>query len=625
MNWNLFLEDRKKWQNATVERIRNQLTYKASVVYNTNTSEKLVVIYGTPQIGKTTLILFLLGIDSKYQKRVYDTLRAGIPSGNSSTSTAIMYLKTENERYGIGYSNKVTDIEYCTEKELEKRIQNVRENVENGKASEKILHIYIPKKFFSKEAVNSGGINIIDLPGVGSRNQKEKVHVEAMINKYMAVANVNIIACKANEINSLNEFVLPINMDWRTLPHKYIVVITHAYGQGIIKKFFDTERTMSFYEYVGKVYEENLNKILPTSMEFFPIDIGASLFRLLNDSGLTENDCKEVNDTVNRMAENIRKSIQKREGNELKNIIDDLAAYSDVAANRKIVFQDKKIASLKKEIEDLKISSEKKKKLLIKSKEKIKELKEFHNDYLKLKNMMVRLDVSEEYKKISDIVSKMTNKGKISDSDKKILDEISNILKEFTKKSLKIYYSTYDDSECTVIYDQIKEEVDFEDKILKYYKRGVFFSKKIKEQEILVTIEEIFDMFNERLKEILNEKLKSKIELKKKEEKKYQLYCKLIELCTQGINRNRTKEERKWEEKVEREKIRQQTQERRELDKKQIDKCLEIGREEFQKYYRDVVTKVETSECSKYEKVYYLIYLGLLEKDYKNIVGLEIC
>ena len=71
MNWNLFLEDRKKWQNATVERIRNQLTYKASVVYNTNTSEKLVVIYGTPQIGKTTLILFLLGIDSKYQKRVY--------------------------------------------------------------------------------------------------------------------------------------------------------------------------------------------------------------------------------------------------------------------------------------------------------------------------------------------------------------------------------------------------------------------------------------------------------------------------------------------------------------------------------------------------------------------------
>ena len=83
--------------------------------------------------------------------------------------------------------------------------------------------------------------------------------------------------------------------------------------------------------------------------------------------------------------------------------------------------------------------------------------------------MMVRLDVSEEYKKISDIVSKMTNKGKISDSDKKILDEISNILKEFTKKSLKIYYSTYDDSECTVIYDQIKEEVDFEDKILKYY------------------------------------------------------------------------------------------------------------------------------------------------------------
>lgn len=55
-----------------------------------------------------------------------------------------------------------------------------------------------------------------------------------MINKYMALATVNIIACKANEIQSLETLKLPINVDWKNLPHKYIVVITNSYGLGTI-------------------------------------------------------------------------------------------------------------------------------------------------------------------------------------------------------------------------------------------------------------------------------------------------------------------------------------------------------------------------------------------------------
>lgn len=57
---------------------------------------------------------------------------------------------------------------------------------------------------------------------------------KSMINKYMALATVNIIACKANEIQSLETLKLPINVDWKNLPHKYIVVITNSYGLGTI-------------------------------------------------------------------------------------------------------------------------------------------------------------------------------------------------------------------------------------------------------------------------------------------------------------------------------------------------------------------------------------------------------
>ena len=125
-------------------------------------------------------------------------------------------------------------IELCTDTELQEKIREVRMKVEVDSASKDILHIYIPQKYFSKKVINEAGLNIVDLPGDGSRNIKEKSHVDAMINKYMALATVNIIACKANEIQSLETLKLPINVDWKNLPHKYIVVITNSYGLGTI-------------------------------------------------------------------------------------------------------------------------------------------------------------------------------------------------------------------------------------------------------------------------------------------------------------------------------------------------------------------------------------------------------
>ena len=144
------LEDREKWQSNTIEHIRRKILGEATFSSESKRSEKLVVIYGPPQIGKTTLILFLMGISTEYQKKVYNTLRAGVPRGTSSTSTSIIYHKSDTKEYGIKYGDSKTDIEYCTENCLENKIKEIRSKVENKEADNDIIHIYIFQNIFFK-------------------------------------------------------------------------------------------------------------------------------------------------------------------------------------------------------------------------------------------------------------------------------------------------------------------------------------------------------------------------------------------------------------------------------------------------------------------------------------------
>ena len=159
-----YLKDREEWQDRTIEHIREKILFKPKTDMKSLNSEKLVAIYGPPQIGKTTLILFLMGIDLKYQKKVYDTLRAGVPRGNSSTSTAIIYQKSETEEYGIKYGDDTSEIEYCSEETLKQKIQTLRKKVEGEKLETEIIHIYIPFIFFDVDCENGLGINVVDLP-----------------------------------------------------------------------------------------------------------------------------------------------------------------------------------------------------------------------------------------------------------------------------------------------------------------------------------------------------------------------------------------------------------------------------------------------------------------------------
>lgn len=93
MEWSQQFLDKEYWQRNTFERIKNDLlSVKGNrfVQYGGSKEKYLVMVYGKSQVGKSTMILSMIGIDDRFFQEVYDTLRAGIPRGNSSTSTAII-------------------------------------------------------------------------------------------------------------------------------------------------------------------------------------------------------------------------------------------------------------------------------------------------------------------------------------------------------------------------------------------------------------------------------------------------------------------------------------------------------------------------------------------------------
>lgn len=619
-----YLEDRDIWQNNTIEEIRKKVIYKPKTIKQNKVGEKLVAIYGPPQIGKTTLILCLLGIAPKFQKKVYNDIRARVPRGNSSTSTAIIYQQIDSDLYGVKYGENDSSIELCTDKELQEKIREVRTEVEDDSASKDILHIYIPQKYFSKKVLDQSGINIVDLPGDGSRNTKEKSHVDAVLNKYMALATVNIIACKANEIQSLETLQLPINVDWKNLPHKYIVVITNSYGLGTIRKFFKIKRKsrkVNFYEFVTKSYKDDLRDIIGnlSKIEAFPIDIGDSFEKLLNSCGLDEDDQKNLISTRNAILDEIRESIHQRQGNSLKSTMLDLKAYTTEYANQQRDNLQDQLNELNSEkialIEDI----AKAKKRVSKYNVKIGELESYHAMFVKLRDCTVSIKDKSARETIEDTIMSYVQKGRIKDSKHALVGEIRGILVGLIRDEFRDYSLSIDNPTCDVLYEDINMNIDFEGVIGDKIYKGGLFNTDTKQSDFLVLMDALVEAFVAQLKSEITNQINSQLRAIKEIDDDYLRY-KQEKTKLERVIAKKTEKLYSVETKINSVNEKSEAiEDNREADKRIFDDYLRIADKEFMKYKRKMVEMVDSDSLSADEKVFLLIYLCMIEKDFSSI------
>jgi len=258
--WDYLSTEKSAWQEITLNEIKSKLILGKNSVKNSDSPKEdhLLLVYGLTQAGKTTLILDMIGIRSDCINDVNKILRAGVPQGDSSTSTAIIYRKSSENSYGYYFSEDnnsfdVNEIVYCEESKLEEYLKGIREKVESGELSKNgMLYIYIPPCCFSDKdpAYN---ISILDIPGIESKNRKEYIHVENLVNKYIPICSLCIIVVKSNNILSLETVEVSGIENWRRMDHKFVVVITHSYSDASIKGYFLKNTKKDYYTYIKKI------------------------------------------------------------------------------------------------------------------------------------------------------------------------------------------------------------------------------------------------------------------------------------------------------------------------------------------------------------------------------------
>lgn len=197
-----------------------------------------ICLWGPTQVGKTTLLLKILGIREEAFAAVAEVLRGGRKTGNSSTSCPIRYHISTCSKWIIGDIESElleSDAAIVRFSELRKQIA-----IRQKSAELSILDVYIPDHFFEVND-RSRSISVIDLPGFEAAESSEAEYVRLLAKKYLPGADLILLVVKASNLSFLRGDNLQIAelTEWHRLPDKYRLVPTYSFSSGSFRNFFE--------------------------------------------------------------------------------------------------------------------------------------------------------------------------------------------------------------------------------------------------------------------------------------------------------------------------------------------------------------------------------------------------
>lgn len=197
-----------------------------------------VVVYGATQVGKTTLILDLLGLASSTHDEVARVLRGGQAEGKSATSVPLRYGRSPDNTWQIG------DVGQLDAMQATRELMEIRRKVEQGTHQDTALtDILIPRRLFPSDTGNvlEVDVKLIDLPGLDSHNGNERQLVEKLARRYVSVADLVLLVTQANSLG----FLQPENLQmeelaqWASQSVRYRLVVTSAFSLSSVRKHFE--------------------------------------------------------------------------------------------------------------------------------------------------------------------------------------------------------------------------------------------------------------------------------------------------------------------------------------------------------------------------------------------------
>ncbi|GBR68482.1 hypothetical protein GKA01_22590 [Gluconobacter kanchanaburiensis NBRC 103587] len=269
---------RKSWALNAYEHFRMELSTWTQCQLPEAKSETTIVLCGPTQVGKTTLLLELLGVSTSELKNVSDTLRAGQPVGTSSTSIPMIYHESADEHWRLDNSTPLSV------DSLKDALKTIRQHVEaGGMEHTRVATLYIPRRYFDPDRHALPRVRILDLPGIHPQNQNEAEFVRSVAQKYVPTADLVLLITRADSLSFLNPETLTEDglwaLDWRLSPARFCIVTTYACKFESVQIWLDTPGKTCTVSSLRQRCAEQLDTfgITPPPPDcLFPLDFGDS-------------------------------------------------------------------------------------------------------------------------------------------------------------------------------------------------------------------------------------------------------------------------------------------------------------------------------------------------------------
>jgi hypothetical protein len=315
--WAELRDGKLDWAYRAYRRFVEDLSedVRAHLMDGAGDQEPYVVVFGKTQVGKTTLLLELMGLGPEAQTRVSRVLRGGREFGKSATATTMEYRRSPDGDWhlddGSGMRRLAADDDMCEALgDLRQRMSKRRLKVE------KPVVVCIPDDCFGQTAATGIGTRMLDLPGDNPADEVEREHVERMAQRYVPHADLILLVGRGDDLSFLNPeaLTLPSIEDWQYVPNRFRIVTTYSFTPHTVQQFARNHKgKLTTEHFRARLLEQIRTFGLPLSPEaastarFFPLEFGQSWQTMLQEDASF---AQRVEPLVNELKATLHADIQ---------------------------------------------------------------------------------------------------------------------------------------------------------------------------------------------------------------------------------------------------------------------------------------------------------------------------
>ena len=283
--WAAHEQNRLGWAFRAYERFVKSLSpeIRERLTHKNHQEEAYVVVFGKTQVGKTTLLMDLMGVSPAAMERVSTVLRGGRAHGHSATATTMEYRRSKDGRWGLRVCEATRW--FTDDCAMTAALGDLRERMERRELIiDSPCVVSIPADCFVAQSDQGPVIKMLDLPGDQPANPVEQEHVHNMARRYVPLADLILLVGRGDDLSFLQPggLTLPGIEDWQSVPGRFRIITTYSFtAQSVRDHVRQNGKTADPQVYRKRLIEE-IEKSGPISGDakvlhrYFPLEFGNS-------------------------------------------------------------------------------------------------------------------------------------------------------------------------------------------------------------------------------------------------------------------------------------------------------------------------------------------------------------